>query len=55
MVAVRRIVADYLIASEVTVYHIMERGRLEPARLTQGAVIQSNRTIAYPATERLGR
>jgi uncharacterized protein (DUF488 family) len=45
----RRIVTDYLIARGQTVFHIMGRGRLEPARLTPGADIQSNATVVYPA------
>ena len=48
----RRIVADYLIASEQTVFHIMGKGRLEPAHLTPGAVIQSAEKIVYPIAER---
>lgn len=48
----RRIVSDYLIASEKTVLHIMGRGRLEPAHLTPGAVIQLGRTIVYPEPNR---
>ena len=47
----RRIVADYLIASGETVFHIMGPGRFEPARLTTGAVVQSNGTILYPASQ----
>ena len=45
----RRIVADYLIARGEGVFHIMGEGRLEPARLTPGAVIQPDGTILYPA------
>ncbi|MEZ5801945.1 MAG: DUF488 domain-containing protein [Rhizobiaceae bacterium] len=45
----RRIVADYLIAAGETVFHIMERGRTEPARLTQGAIIRADGKIIYPA------
>ena len=48
----RRIVTDYLIASEKTVLHIMGHGRLEPARLTAGAVIQPGGTIVYPEVNR---
>jgi uncharacterized protein (DUF488 family) len=48
----RRIVADYLIAERETVFHIMGQGRLEPARLTPGALIQPDRTIVYPAADR---
>jgi uncharacterized protein (DUF488 family) len=48
----RRIVADYLIACGKTVIHIMGEGRLEPARLTSGAVIQPGGTVVYPAAHR---
>jgi uncharacterized protein (DUF488 family) len=44
----RRIVADYLIARGEAVLHIMGEGRLEPARLTAGAVIQPGGRIVYP-------
>jgi len=43
----RRIVADYLLAGEVPVGHIMAAGKIEPARLTPGAVPQSDGTILY--------
>ncbi|PWU26380.1 DNA repair protein [Pseudomonas sp. RW407] len=45
----RRIVSDYLIARGETVFHIMAEGRLEPARLTAGAVVQADGSVAYPA------
>ncbi|HKU06102.1 MAG TPA: DUF488 domain-containing protein [Bradyrhizobium sp.] len=45
----RRIVADYLVACGETVFHIMGQGRVEPARLTQGAVAQPDGTVVYPA------
>lgn len=45
----RRIIADYLIASGETVFHIMGQGRLEPAQLTSGAVVQPGGTVVYPA------
>lgn len=45
----RRIVSDYLIARGETVFHIMAEGRLEPARLTAGAVVQADSSVAYPA------
>lgn len=48
----RRIVTDYLIASGETVFHIMGRDRLEPARLTTGAAIQPDDTVIYPAAQR---
>ena len=44
----RRIVADYLIANGHAVFHIMGPGRVEPARLTAGAVIRPDRTVVYP-------
>lgn len=50
----RRIVADYLIASGETVFHIMGSGRIERARLTPVAVVQSNGTLLYPASRRSG-
>jgi uncharacterized protein (DUF488 family) len=43
----RRIVADYLVADGETVFHILGPDRLEPARLTPGAVVQAG-TIVYP-------
>jgi uncharacterized protein (DUF488 family) len=47
----RRIVADHLIARGETVFHIMDKGHLEPARLTPGAVVQPGGTIVYPAAQ----
>ncbi|WP_175921667.1 DUF488 family protein [Burkholderia latens] len=44
----RRIVSDYLIARGETVLHIMGKSRVEPARLTAGAVIRDDGTIVYP-------
>jgi uncharacterized protein (DUF488 family) len=49
----RRIIADYLLAHCKTVFHIMGEGRLEPAKLTPGAVMQSDGTIHYPASHAL--
>lgn len=48
----RRIVTDYLIARGETVFHIMGHGRLEPARLTPGAVIRPRGMLIYPAASR---
>ena len=48
----RRIVADHLIARGETVFHILGQDRLEPARLTVGAVIQSGGTVVYPSMNR---
>jgi uncharacterized protein (DUF488 family) len=47
----RRLVADNLIARGETVFHIMGEGRLEPARLTPGAVVRPDGTVIYPATD----
>jgi uncharacterized protein (DUF488 family) len=44
----RRLIADNLIARGETVIHIMGVGRLEPARLTSGAIIRSNGNVVYP-------
>jgi uncharacterized protein (DUF488 family) len=48
----RRIVADHLNARGETVFHIMGQGRLEPAHLTAGAVIQPDETVVYPRVNR---
>lgn len=45
----RRIITDYLIASGRQVFNIVGQGRLEPAQISQGAVIQPDGTIHYPA------
>jgi uncharacterized protein (DUF488 family) len=45
----RRLIADNLIARGETVLHIMEHGRLEPAKLTSGAVVQADGTVVYPS------
>jgi uncharacterized protein (DUF488 family) len=48
----RRIVADHLIGRGETVFHIMGQGRVEPARLTAGAVIRPDGTVIYPVGSR---
>jgi uncharacterized protein (DUF488 family) len=45
----RRIVGDWLLARGEEVFHIMAEGRLEPARLTPGAVVRPDGTVVYPA------
>lgn len=50
----RRIVSDHLIAHGETVFNIMGPGRLDQARLTEGAVIRDDGAVTYPARERLG-
>jgi uncharacterized protein (DUF488 family) len=44
----RRIVADHLIARGEAVIHIMDKGRLQPARLTPGAVVRADGAVVYP-------
>ncbi|MFV0360229.1 DUF488 family protein [Tropicimonas sp.] len=45
----RRIIADYLIARGDEVFHIMGEGRLEPARLTAGAIVRPDLSVVYPS------
>ena len=44
----RRIVADYLMLHGRTVLHLMGTNRVEPAKMTPGAVVDGDR-IRYPA------
>jgi len=44
----RRIVADHLLAHGQAVLHIMGPGKLEPARLTPGAVVDGAGVVHYP-------
>lgn len=48
----RRLVADNLIARGEAVFHIMGKGRIEPAKLSQGAVVRLDGSIIYPSIER---
>lgn len=50
----RRIVADYLIAAGETVFHIMGRHDIEPARLTSGAIVRPDGTVVYPTSPPAG-
>jgi len=43
----RRIVADYLLVRGIEVRHILGPGKIEPARLTEGAVAKSDGTLLY--------
>lgn len=45
----RRIIADYLIAADVSVMHILDAGKIEPARLTPEATIRGDRSVLYEA------
>ena len=47
----RRIITDYLLAAGETVIHIMGEGKLEPAQLTDAAIIGQDGIIAYPAAQ----
>jgi uncharacterized protein (DUF488 family) len=47
----RRIIADYLLASGVSVQHIMAPGKVDPATLTPGAEARPDGTLAYPAPD----
>ena len=45
----RRIISDYLIAAGGEVFHIMGGGRIEPARMTEGARPAVDGVLTYPA------
>jgi uncharacterized protein (DUF488 family) len=47
----RRIITDYLVAAGETVTHIMGDGKLEPAQITEAAVIGRDGVITYPAAQ----
>ncbi len=47
----RRIITDYLLAACETVIHIMGEGKLEPAQLTDAAIIGQDGVITYPAAQ----
>jgi len=45
----RRIIADYLLARGEEVLHLMEKGRLEPAKPTPGSVARQDGSVVYPS------
>ncbi|WP_313077666.1 DUF488 domain-containing protein [Melaminivora sp.] len=45
----RRIVADWLVARGEEVFHIMGAGRIEPVKMTPGAVVDEGGAVRYPA------
>ncbi len=47
----RRIIADYLIAAGESVVHILDVGKTEPARLTEGAALRGDGSIRYAAAQ----
>ncbi len=46
----RRIIADYLIAADEAVFHILSLERTEPARLTRAARREPGGILTYPAS-----
>jgi uncharacterized protein (DUF488 family) len=44
----RRIIADYLLAAEERVFHILGTENVTPARLTPGAVVGLGGVLSYP-------
>jgi uncharacterized protein (DUF488 family) len=49
----RRIIADYLIAAGMSVFHILGPHHIEPAKLTEGAQVRADGTVAYPGAPTL--
>jgi uncharacterized protein (DUF488 family) len=47
----RRIITDYLVAGGAPVTHILGAGKLEPARLTDGAAVRADGSIRYAAAQ----
>jgi uncharacterized protein (DUF488 family) len=45
----RRIIADYLIAAGETVFHLLGKDRIEPARMTEAAKSRPDGSLAYAA------
>ena len=45
----RRIIADYLLADDRTVLHLMGHGRIEPAKMTPAAMFHDG-VLSYPKT-----
>ena len=44
----RRIIADYLLAADEPVFHILGPGKTEPAKLTAAARVQPDGSVIYP-------
>src|SRR5665213_2531686 len=47
----RRIIVDYLLAEGFPVAHIMGHDKIDPAKLTPGVQLLSDKTLVYPAAE----
>jgi uncharacterized protein (DUF488 family) len=43
----RRIITDYLLADDIAVFHIMGAGKVDPARMTEGARPAENGRLIY--------
>ena len=50
----RRIVTDYLLARGETVFHILAAGHVDAASLTEGAVVQPDKSVTYPIPDLFG-
>jgi len=51
----RRIIADYLLAADERVMHILGKSHVDVASLTPGAVVRNDGTVVYPAVAELPR
>ncbi len=49
----RQIIADWLLAADADVRHIVDAGRIEPARLNPAAEILVDGAVVYPASQQL--
>ncbi|MGZ9020676.1 MAG: DUF488 family protein, partial [Rhodoplanes sp.] len=47
----RQIIADWLIAAGADVRHIVDTGRIEPARLNPSAAITPDGEVIYPGSQ----
>jgi uncharacterized protein (DUF488 family) len=45
----RRLIADHLLARGAEVFHILQPGRVEPGKLSAGAVVDDQFGVTYPA------
>lgn len=48
----RRLVSDYLLARGAAVFHLMDKNRVEPAQMSEGAVVEGA-DVVYPAGQGL--
>lgn len=47
----RRLLSDYLVTQGILVEHIMESGRLQPHKLSAGAVVTPDLCVIYPNSD----